>query len=51
MDFIDELKKTYNWEDKPALHNDMHAKANHKITFLITLCLRLSMLLCTGFFP
>lgn len=44
MDFANQLKKTYNREDKPALqNNEIPAKANRKITFLITWCFRLSM--------
>lgn len=36
MDFTNQLKKTNTWEEKPALYNkEIHAKANHKITFLI----------------
>lgn len=51
VDFIDQLKITYNWESKLALqNNELHAKAYHKITFLITSCFRFSKLLCT-FFP
>lgn len=46
------IKKIYSWEEKPALkNNEICAKANHKITFLIILCIRLSMLLCTVLSP
>ena len=51
VDFMDQLKITYNWESKLALqNNELHAKAYHKITFLITSCFRFSKLLCTFFF-
>lgn len=51
IDFIDQLKKTYSWEEKPALQNkELHVKANRKITFSVTLCFRFSMLF-VHFFP
>lgn len=50
MDFTNQLKKTHNREDKPALqNNEIPAKANRKITFLITWCFRLSMRVHTLF--
>lgn len=52
MDCTNQLKKTYNREDKPALqNNEIPAKANRKITVLITWCFRLSMRSALPFFP